>query len=232
MINPLLEPIWFFGIDGKYVPELLKGFDSYLQIAFFVITLFISIQAYKIYKLSKKKDVGLLALGFSFISFSYIVWSILNLSIIKYIGDSVCSWISICIVNSLIDFSIYIHMILFLTGLLTLAYISLKVKSLRTYILLWGIILSVILFSIRTLFFFYFLSSILLFYLIYSYSVVYIRKRQRKSLFMAVSFICLALGDLVLLIGLSGGFYYITGNFLILVGYLVLLADLVSVIRK
>lgn len=232
MINLLEEPEWLFGLDGKNIPGWFAGYDWIAQILIAIITFIISIYAFKIYKLSRKKESYYLGLGFLFISISYFTWSILNLDVISNIGNFLCTTTNLCIINLLVHISIYIYMLLKITGLLTLTYMTLKVKSTRTYTLLLIMLILILLFSNRVLFFFFLLSSLLLFYLVLHYGINYWKNKQIKHLLMGIAFGLLFLGNFGLVLAISNAFYYVLGNIFILIAYFLILVNVMAVLRK
>ena len=59
---------------GLYIiPEWFLGYDIALNLLFGIITLIVSLYAFKIYRLSSLKQSKLFGISFSFISISYFV---------------------------------------------------------------------------------------------------------------------------------------------------------------
>ncbi|MFH1511323.1 MAG: hypothetical protein ABIF10_06535 [Candidatus Woesearchaeota archaeon] len=234
MIQLLKEPPWFFGLDSRHIPSWFQGYDSYAQLAFFAITLMIALFALKIHKITRQREPKLISYGFFFISLSYFFWSLLNFEFFSGLGDFFCRKTSFCLAYLIVDLAIYIHMILFLAGLITLNYMALRIKSHRTYTLLLLIVLLVIFFSLKVLFFFYLLSSLLLVYISIHHFQSYLKSGRRsfRAFLMGVSFLMLFCAGLQFIVGLNSALNYVIGNIMELAAYFVILYCTVGVIRK
>jgi hypothetical protein len=232
MINLLKEPRFFFGIDNEKVPPWFAGVDGIVQLVVAIITLILGLYAFKIYRLSGRRRSLHFGLGFLFISISYLVWAVLNMAVLSNISRLLCKETHICIIDILIDTSIYIYMLLFITGLLLLTYSTLKRKSRETHILLFVIIILVLFFSKKVLFFFYLLSTILLLYLVLHYIRDYFVHRNPKVLIVGSAFLLLSFANLQFLFGLTDGFNYTIGNIFTLAAFLLIILSFIFVLKK
>ena len=157
MVNIYLAPRWFF------------GYDVMLELAFAVITLIVGIYAFKVYKLSGQRQSKLFGIAFLFISVSYFIQSFLNFAIISKLNEKICTALKINSVDVLNSIGLYAYMLFFITGLITLVYMTLRFKSVKTYSLSLIIIILSLLFTSNSLHLFYLLSSILLIYIFIHY---------------------------------------------------------------
>jgi hypothetical protein len=232
MVNILKEPRFFFGIDSDNVPQWFMGLDGMVQLVVAIIALILGLYAFKIYRLSGKKRSLHFGLGFLFISISYLVWAVLNMAVISNASRILCKETHICIIDILIDVSVYIYMLLFMIGLLLLTYSILKRKSIETYSLLFVIIILVLLFSKKVLFFFYLLSTILLLYLVFHHLRNYFTHKNPKVLIAGSAFFLLSIASLEFIFGLTDGFNYTAGNILTLAAFLLIIYNFLLVLKK
>ena len=225
MVNIYLIPSWFFGYQSF-------SYDAIIELAFAIITLIVSIYAFKVYKLSQQRQSKLFGIAFSFISASYFIWSIINFNILERAEDTIPTYINVSNINALITIGVYIHILLFMTGLITFTYMTLKFKSAKTYSLLLLITLISLFFSSNVLYLFYVLSSILLIYVVIHYFRNYIEHKQAKTLLVLIAFILILFGSIHFLFSVNHAIYYIISHFLELIAYLLILTNLILVIKK
>ena len=214
------------------VPEWFFGYDIFLELAFAIITLVVSFYAFKIYKLSGQRQSKLFGTAFLFISISYFIQSFLNFFRISVLDENICEALKIVSVNFLNTTGIYTHIIFFGIGLITLTYMTLRIKNAKTYSLLAILFLLSILFSSNTLFLFYLLSSILLIYIVTHYLINYLKNKQTKTLLVLVAFAFLLFGSIHFIFSVNHGLYYVIGHFLELIAYLLILINLILVVKK
>jgi hypothetical protein len=232
MLDILTEPKWFFGTDLRVLPEWFSGYDGIAQLIFSVVTLIVSMYAFKVFRLTQKKESRDLGLGFLFISISYSVWALLNLGVMARLSGFLCSILNLCISNVLHELWIYIYMILFIIGILVLLHISLKNASYKVSILLALFFFLVMFFSTKTLFFFYLLTSVVLIFLLVHYFQHFQRKNQTRPLMMALAFLFLVIGNILFVFGLSSGTAYMIGLLFEFTSYMTILFSLPISLRK
>lgn len=220
MANIYLVPKWFF------------GYDVILELAFAVITLIVGIYAFKIYKLSGQGQSKLFGIAFLFISVSYFIQSFLNFAIISKIDENICAALKINSVNVLNSIGLYAYALFFITGLLTLAYMTLGVKSAKIYSLSIIIIILSLLFTPNELYLFYFLSSVLLAYIFAHYFVNYLNNKKLNTLLVLIAFAFLLFGNIHFIFSVNHSMYYVIGHFLELIAYILILVNLVLVVKK
>lgn len=204
------------------VPKWFFGYDIALELALAVITLIVSLYAFKIYKLSEQRQSKLFGIAFLFFSISYFIQSFLN----------ICRIIKINNINIVNSIGVYTHINFFIIGLVTLTYMTLKIKSMKTYSLLLITMLLSLLFSANKIYLFYLLSSILLIYIIIHYFINYLKNKKPKALLVLIAFAFLLFGNIHFIFSINYGLYYVIGHFLELIAYLLILIDLILVVRK
>lgn len=225
MANLYIIPSWFFGYQSF-------SYDAILELIFAIITLIVSIYAFKVYRLSQERQSKLFGIAFSFISASYFIWSIINFNILERIEHSIPTYVNISNINNLITIGVYIHILLFITGLTTLAYMTLKIKSPKMYSLLLIITLVSLSFNSNVIFLFYLLSSILLIYIVLHYLTNYINHKQARTLLVLIAFILILFSTIHFIFSVNHALYYIIGHFIELIAYLLILTNLILVTKK
>lgn len=213
------------------VPHWFAGYNAILEMMFFVITLLVGAYALKVYQLSGQRQSKLFGISFLLISAAYFVQSILNFAASYSMAEG-CSMQSMTAVHSLSNFGIYAHMILFMTGLITLAYMTLKIKGIKAYGLFLAAILAVLLLSSNKLYFFYALSSILLIYISFYYLRNYLKSRKISALIIFAAFLFLLFGKIHFIFSIDHGTFYVAGHLLEFVAYTLILINLVTAIRR
>jgi len=220
MANLYLIPRWFF------------GYDVFLELAFALITLIVSYYAYKIYRLSGQYQSKLFSIAFSFFSISYFIQSLLNFAIISKLGENICSAIKLQNITTLNLYGIYIHTIFSVIGLVTLAYMTLKTKSLKIYSMILLISLLTLILSLNKIYLFYVLSSFLLVYIVLHYLVNFLENKQINTLLVLIAFLLLLFGHIHFIFAINHELFYILGHFLELTAYLLILINLIMVLKK
>jgi len=211
---------WFFGIDVIF------------ELFFAITTLAVCLYAFKIYNLSKQGHPKLLAYAFLFFSLSYFIESITNFAIISKLNQNICTILKIKSVYALNLTGIYLHILLFTIGLVTLTYMILNIKDKKAYSLLLIISIFFVLSSTNKIYAFYLLSTILLIYISSHYLTNYIRNKQIKTLLVLIAFIFLLLGNAHFMFAVNHVPFYIIGHFLELAAYLLILLNLILVFKN
>jgi hypothetical protein len=220
MTNPFIIPSWFF------------NYGIIFTLAFAIITLAVGLFAFKIYKLSEQKSAKLFGISFIFISLHYFIQSFLNFSIVSTLNQNICNVMKIENINTLSVLGAYSHMFLFVIGLATLTYMTLKVKNKTVFALILALPLVSIIFSLNKLYLFYAMASIFLIFISIHYLKNYLKNRQVKTLFILIAFIFLLFGNLHFLVSVNHGVYYVIGHFLELVAYILILLNFILVLKN
>lgn len=164
-----------------------------------------------------------LALAFSYFSWAFVSWYVpARLSAREGV-------ISLTGFTTLVTLGVYAHVLLFLLGLVTLTYLTLGIKSQRTYTLLVSVVLIVLIFSSHKIIAFYFVSSLLLFYILIYYGSQY--WHGRHNFLVVIAFVFLFFGTLDFTLSAINDIHYVVGHMLYLVGYLFILANFILMAR-
>lgn len=220
MAHPYTLPSWFF------------GYNIGLELAFAIITLIVSFFAFKIYRLTDQRQSKLFGYSFLFISAAYFLESLLNFLIVSKLNDNISIFLKMQDVFVLNNAELFTHMLMFMMGLLTLTYMTLKTKNTRTFIILIAITILALIFSTNRLYLFYLIATVLLIFICIHYVQNYFKNKQTNTLLVLTAFLFLLFGHFHFIISVDHALFYIIGHFLELAAYLLILANLLLVLRK
>jgi hypothetical protein len=220
MANLYLIPDWFFGLDVVF------------ELVFALVTLMVGLYAFKTYKLSDQRQSKIFGLAFIFFSISYFVQSFLNFAIISKLGESICNTIKLQSVTTFNLLGIYFHMFFFITGLITLVYITLKINNIKTYFLLLLVSFLSLILSFNRIYWFYVLSSLLLVFIVVHYFSNFSKNKRFKTLLVLIAFIFLLFSHLHFIFSVNHALFYAIGHFLELIAYILILINLLLILKK
>lgn len=212
------------------VPEWFYGFDISLEVLFAIITMLVSINAFRAYGISQERPLKLFGMGFLFLSLAYIVQSLVNILIL--VQETSFSSLTGTFLNWANPLGIIAFIVLYILGLATLVYSLLKERASKLYLLLIALCFAALFYSINILFTFYLLASLLLGYISIHYLQNFLRQRKKKVLLVLIAFILLLFGNMHFIFSVDHGLYYAIGHSFDLLAYSLLLANLVRVIGK
>ena len=213
------------------VPHWFAGYNAILEMLFFAISLLVGAYALKIYRLSGQRQHKLFGISFLMISASYVIQSVLNF-LSRYSMGGGCNMQTMSSMHTLNIAGIYAHMFFFITGLVTLAYMTLKIRDLKAYFLFAAIAIGALFFSSNKLFFFYVISSILLIYISFYYLKNYLQSKKANALIVFIGFLFLLFAKIHFIFSIDHGAFYVAGHLLEFVAYALILINLISVIRR
>jgi len=213
------------------VPHWFAGYNAALEMLFFAIALLVGAYSLKVYQLSGQRQHKLFGISFLMISAAYFIQSVLNFAS-SYSMAGGCNLQTMPLMHALNIVGIYAHMLLFTVGLVTLAYMALRVKDLKAYFLFAAVAIGAILVSLNKLYFFYVLSSILLIYISFFYLRNYLQSRKSNALTVFIGFLFLLFAKIHFIFSIDHSAYYVAGHLLEFVAYALILINLISVIRR
>jgi hypothetical protein len=215
-----------------FCPNWFFQYSIFFELAFAVITLFVALQAFKVYKLSKEKSPMLFGIAFLLLSFSYFIQSALNIGILYKLSQNVNVLHNISQVINLGMNALYTHMIFTLAALVLLVFITLKTKSPKIFILLLTISLLPIYLGRDPVHTFFVLSSIFELFIAYHYLMNYLKNKYIPNFLVFAAFFLLLVSDIHFIFSLNHKIFYVLGHFLELFAYLFILINLVWVLKK
>jgi hypothetical protein len=218
--------------DIYLIPKWFSGYDVAIEISFAIITLFVSIYAFKIYKLSGSKQSKLFGTSFGLISLSYFSWALLNFAILEELNEGITYLSEFRYLSILHSTGLFLHIALFLAGLVTLAYMTFKISSPKTYILLMsltfvGIIMTPLKFDT-----FFLISTILVLFVFIFYLTIYFQNKNPNNLLVMLAFLFLLIGSLHFNFSIHSDVFYVLGHIFELIGYLLITINLALVLKK
>jgi len=214
-----LAPDWFF------------GYDIALEMLFGLITALVALFSFKIYNLSKQREFRLLGLAFTSISIAYFLWPLLNLFAITR-SESGINVMSLDGLPSLLLGGVFLHVILFVLGLATIAYLTFNVRNHNLYALLVSLSIIGVIMSARTGWAFNFVSAVLLFYVALYYLGKYQVAGGRRIFLVAFAFVLLFFARVVLIFATRNHLLYVADHIIELGAYGLILISLAKTLRK
>ncbi|MEK6955026.1 MAG: hypothetical protein AABW52_00040 [Nanoarchaeota archaeon] len=212
------------------IPEWFFGYDIALNLLFGIITLIVSLYAFKVYKLSSLKQSKLFGLSFSFISISYFIQSFLTIILLSRLH--VNKIISLASFTTWYNLALSLHILLFILGLVTLVYMTLNVNSKKIFSMILLLSLSTFLFTNDALHLFHFISAIVLVFIFYHYMLNLLNKKSLKNLLVTSSFGLIFISRIIFMVAVDYSIYYVIGDIIVLVAYLLILINLIIIIGK
>lgn len=204
-------------INIFFNPEYFFKFDEYFEIIFTIITFLIALYSLKSYRITKIKPLKFFSISFFLISISYLIQTYTD-----YFYSN-----NILIIDS---FGIFLELVFFSLGLITLTYLTLKIKSQKAYLLIVMMLIFLLILLYSRIYLVYVLVSMLLIFLSYYYLLNYIKHHSYYSLFVFISFIFILFGQ-VFFIFSDDILYYIVGHIFELIGYGIIFINLILIIK-
>lgn len=200
------------------LPNWFHGIDVSLEIIFALITFLVAFFSFRIYNLTGEKEHRNFGIGFSIISFSYLLWAYLNHFIVSEVSESI-SVLNLREIMAVSSVFIYFFMVLYTVGFFLVYNSTLNQKILENSSLMFIIIsLSLYLACNKTLIFTLFSTLFPLFIFIY-YLRTYSKTRKLPSLFLALAFVLISISGFLFMFAANNYIYYIIKHVLELVSY-------------
>jgi hypothetical protein len=219
-------------VHEYFMPAWFLGYNVALHLVFAIITLLVSIFAFRIHRLSGQRQPKLFATAFLFISLAFFIEATLNFLILHKINENISLALKIISVSNLNLIILNAHLILFTVGLMTLAYMTFRIKSAKAYSLLLIINLVALFLASNPLLFYYITSFILLVYIFIHYLLNYLSKKRINSLLVFIAFVLLSLSNIPILFSvMHHEIFYAVGHFIELFAYLLILINLILVLK-
>ena len=220
MVSLGFSPSWFFHHSIAF------------ELIFAVITLFVAIYSYKIYKLSKERSAQLFSLAFLAFSFSYFIQSILNIGILYKLSENIQVFQKVSESVNLGLNALFVHMLFIITGLIILTTIFFKAKRIKLFLLLLAISIIPIYLGKEPLNIFFILSTIYLVFITLHYLKNYFKKGTTSKFIVFTAFLLLFLSNISYILSTQQTIYYVVAHFLELFTYILLLINLILVSKK
>ncbi|MCF7799128.1 hypothetical protein K9M74_04450 [Candidatus Woesearchaeota archaeon] len=205
-----------------------------IQLIFALVTLLVAFFSYKVYKLSRQRPTFLFGLGFIALSSAYFIEALFNYLLLQGVQTQHLFPAAIGVAQplQLSIFVVSLQMLLMITGLSLLSYVTLKERGAKIFLLILSMSLVGIVMSAHVGLTFYIITSIFLLFITAQYFQRHARKPTKNSLMVFMGFGLLFLGNVQLAFAQSLSLLYISGHFISLFGYLLLLVNLLRVVKR
>jgi len=207
------------------VPKWFVGYTLGLELIFAIVTLCVSLLAFKVYKITKEREPKLFSIGFLSIFFSYIIWFALNLVALFELNESTEA-LNIGTAISLINLGAYAHLFFFMAGIITLTYTTLEIKSRRALAMISSIIFIVIILSESKTVLFYSISAVLILFLAVNYLIKYKVNNNPRLITMLTAFFFLFISMFELALSVNNRTHFVIGHVFMFVAYFLILINL------
>ncbi len=212
------------------IPNWFFGYDIVLEVLFGVIAAFVAFYALRMYNLTRQREFGLFGASFILISLSYFAWSIINLLLVEELNETTRVLV-LNEINVLGVIGIYSHILLFMAGLITLLYMTCKVKDPKLYSALIIISSLAILFAYNKSLLIYTLSSVILVYITFYYGLLYQRTKAPNLFQIFMAFFILLVANIITAFVRTESLNYVSIHLLQLISFGIILFTLVRTLK-
>lgn len=229
------------------VPKWFLKFGIGIEIFFAVIAFAVALFAIKIYGISRQREIRLFGVSFFLISFSYLILALINLAVISPTIIRLAQ-LTTSNIARLGAIGVFSYTLLFISGLITLVYTTLRIKSWKVYYIILSLSLIIMITPLVIVTFLYdpiefrslytilltfrILSVFLLTFILYNYVEEYVRKKNKKTLLVVVAFSFLLISNAEFIFSFVYYEAYIMGHILEFIAYLFILLSLILTIKK
>ncbi len=212
-----------------FIPNWFLGLDVIFECLFLIITAMIGYLSFKFYKLTKQNQNLHFAYAFFAIALSYLLKSGLNIAIYQriHVGGEVYKVVRDVI--TLRQIGEFVQDAFMMSGLLIIIYLQAKNKDSHTFslIAILTFILAVITQGTQSAN--YVVISVLLIYILCHCWRNYQSAPNRSKLYVLLGFAALTAGNILFCFVPLSYYFYITGHFAELIGYIMLAVNLALV---
>jgi len=213
------------------IPEWFVNISILMELIVTLVAFGIAFVSWRVYRITNERDIQLFSLGFLSIAISYLLWSLLNWIMLKHVELNIealrVSRIEILGATLLIS-----YFALFVIGWVTLNYATFKSKGIRNYVLLVGLALLTIYLSANKATAFYIATIFLSMIMMAHYYLEYFRKKNVRRLLTFFSFLLIFISRAELFFSSQSYAHYIAGHSIEMVGYIILLVNLIIVMKN
>jgi len=217
-------PSWFYGINS--------GFSLFAML----VTVFIAFYSLRVFLITKYRKYLYFTLAFLFISISYLIQAAGNYVVYSHlIGriPNVTEAISTIVqLPTFYSMGYIIHVFLMFAGFMILVAIFLRINNIKILSLLFALILILSFLSQSKFAAFHITLFVMLLFIVIHLFNNYSKKKTVSSFLVLYSIICLMISQVFLFLVIINKFYYVIGHILQLVGFTLLLLNMVLVFRK
>lgn len=200
-----------------------------MEILFSLVTLAVAVSG--IYRISKEKRLLRFSLGFFLISASYAVWAALNFRIASKLEEGIFA-LSLTNPPLMQVISVYSYIVLFIIGLLTIAYATLKTDRSEVFYLTVGLALTAVVASVSKFVTFRIVSLFIITFIAYYYFNEWYFNSNRRTCWTLMAFTLLVISNICFIFITTNTITYILGHLMELGAYSILLVNLLKTLKK
>ncbi|MBS3174734.1 hypothetical protein J4440_02540 [Candidatus Woesearchaeota archaeon] len=221
MVSLVFSPIWFF------------GFDSVFDFISIIITLLIGFYSYKIYKLTGKKSYFYLYIVFLLLGLGLVLKSFANLGMYYDLLHKLGVIDTRLFGYQITALALFTYVLTTLLGYIILVALTLKLQGKRIISLLFLLVFLTILLAKNSFMFFHLISFIIIMFYVMPYFYDNYRKVKTNMAFLVFTcFFLLGASHLLFALVFYSTQFYVSGVILQMVGYLMLLVNLILVHKQ
>ncbi len=207
-------------------PEWFFGYDVAFQALFAVVLLFVFMMGMKAYRFSNDSKFKYFGLAFLSIAIAYGIHAFSNLTLYLKLYDAVIRGVNVA------NLFFLAHIFFSLIGYGILILLSMRVRSKRLVALLLTLIGLFIIFSYQYYLKFHIVSLVLLAFIAWQFYENYRKKKTANTGIIFTIFLMLALAEVFFILMPWFGASYVVAYALQLLGYLLMAAFLVRVVKN
>lgn len=200
------------------MPTWFRGIDVSLEIIFAAITFLVAFFSFKIYNITGEKEHRNFAIGFSTISFSYMVWAFLNYFIVSEIQEGLCvlRLREILAVSSVL---IYFFMVIYSFGFFLLYNSTLNQKIIENSSFMLVIIMLSLYFACNKTAIFALFATVFPFFISLHYFRTYFNNHKRSTFSIGLAFLLISISGILFTFSNNNYIYYLVKHVLELISY-------------
>lgn len=215
------------------VPEWFFGFNIFLELIFFVITILLASFAFRVYRASLQKNLRTFGLVFASIAVSYILLACINLLFLSTFHPATRA-LSLDEITDLKNVAIGLYVVFFIIGFSGLFHATHKTPTRKMFLLVDIIAFLGVYLSTNKALFLYSMSSIFLAFTVYHYLKQYTKNKNKNELAVLLGMTFLLTSQLGLA-AQSVSYHpnlYVVSNILELIGYSCILISLLNILNN
>ncbi len=214
------------------MPSWFWGTNLIFECLFFIFAVAISFYAFRIYKFTNQRESKIFGLSFSFLAIAHFFLIILNSFFLSILQGGFRA-VEFGDILGMRNLTAALYICFLILGLITLSYMSLKIKSLKTYFLVIILSASFLLLSTNKSLTLYTLSAIFLFFIALYYAQEFKKTHNKNTLLVFIGFTLLFLSNLLFALTanylLSGA--YVLSYLIEALGYASITMSLINVFK-
>ena len=221
-----------------YSPQWFYGLDSIFEVVSVIVGLLIALYGYKTYRYTSQRRYLHFAASFFLVAFAFLINilsnfiyytkslenKVIELTAIDVVVIKQITWVS--------RFGSLIGVFFMLLAFLLLFITVYKINDKKINLLLVYLVFVAALYSKHSFIFFHGTLLVLISLIFAYYYKNYRAKHTKNRVFVALSFLMMALSQLFFMISAFSGFMFVAAQTAQLVGYLILLFTIILVLKK